>query len=633
MLRRSLPIFLLLLLAPALPASAGASIQQFGTLSAGPDSLSPRQTLRKAEAVAAGRGGAGGRELTPLLKELAVKLPALGAGDRRRARGLLARPTLGEAAGNEQSYTVAEQTPLCSTHFCIHWVGTTNDAPPLTRSNGNLWPDYVESMDTIFEHVYDVENSQLGWRAPKPDGAKGCPGAAASCMNRTDVYIADLGGQGIYGYSAPDPGQGQSLSQHAYLVMDNDYSAQQFPRYGGDPTQPAEVTAAHEYNHVLQFAYDLAQDTWMFEATAVWMEDKVYTEVNDYLQYLTPWAQMTFVPLTQFNVQRSDDPANVKVYGDAVWNRWLDAKFGQDTPRIAWEHSLTSKPKSFAPGAYDQALALHGSSFFSSFTQFAADTAEWQTPSSPFAEGNTFPDMQRVRDSTTGSVIKMKANSGGAGGRLDHTTFGLLDVTPLAGASRVKLVLTAPRGVQMALALVGRDDDAGGTTTTVLTRLPKGGPGTVTLPDPGRFSRITAVLINGDGRTTGRFSQTFQDWQWVGDGASVVARVSTDYTPPSVRRRSPGAGQRGFARRGRVQIQFSERMVNVGTRTVLLIGPGHHKVKAGVTLTSGRKLVITPRKPLRAGARYTVRLSRDIADLGGNDLPNASRTWSFRTGR
>jgi hypothetical protein len=633
--RRPLPILLLLLVALALPASAGASIQPFGTLSAGPGAQSPAQTLRKAEAAASGRGGVDGRELTPLLKELAVDMPALGGSDQRRAQRLLARPTLGQSGANEQSYTVAEHNPpFCSAHFCIHWVDTTSDAPPLTDSNGNGVPDYVEMMDGIFEHVYDVENTQLGWRAPKSDGAKGCPAAAASCMNRTDVYLADLGGQGIYGYSAPDPGQGRTLNQYAYLVMDNDYSAQQFPKYGGQPTQPAEVTAAHEYNHVLQFAYDLAQDTWMFEATAVWMEDKVYTDVNDYLQYLTPWSQMSFIPITQFNTQRSDDPTNVKVYGDAVWNRWLDTRFGESTPRIAWEHSLTSKPKSFAPGAYDQALKLRGSSFFSSFTQFVTDTAEWRLANAPFAEGSTFPDMLRVRNAATGAPIMMKANKGGAGGRLDHTTFGLLDVTPPAGASRVKLVLNSPRGVQMALALVGRTGDAtGGSATTVITRMPNGGPGTATLPDPGRFSRITAVLINGDGRTTGRFSQTLQDWQWVGDGASVVARVSTDYTPPAVRRRTPGSGQRGFSRGGRIQVRFSEPMLNVGTRTALLIGPGHHKVRATVKLKSGRTLVIAPRKPLRPGARYTVRLSRDISDLGGNLLPNASRTWSFRTGR
>jgi hypothetical protein len=623
MRRRLLPLPLLLL-ALVLPSGAGAAIQHFRTPASPDDSVTPKQALRKAEAVASGRAGHG-RELTPLLKDLAVALPALKGADLRRARRLLARPTLGETASNEDGYSVAEHSPpLCSTHFCIHWVDSTADAP---QSIG-----YVQTMSQVFEQVYETENNQLGWRPPTSDGARGCPGSAPDCMNKTDVYIKNVGGQGVYGYSAPDPGQGQTLSQHAYLVMDNDYSAQEFPKYGGDPLQPMEVTAAHEYNHVLQFGYDVAQDTWMLESTAVWMEDKVYTDINDYLQYITPWSQMSFVPLTTFNSNRSDDPVNVKVYGDMVWNRWLDTKYGQDAPRIAWEHSLTSKPKSFAPGAYDQMLATHGSSFFSGFTQFAADTAEWRSANSPFAEGASFPDMSRVQDSSSGQAIQLKANAGGAGGKLEHTTFGLVDVAPTNGP-RVKAVLNAPRGVQMAVALVGRiGDETNGTYVSAITRMPNGGPGSVTLTDPSRFSRITAVLINGDGRTTGRFSRTLQDWEWKGDGVSVAARASTDYTPPKVRKRSPGARQTGVSRRPVLKVQFSERMMNVGTRTALLLSPGGRKVKATVKLSSGRKLQIKPSKRLRAGARYTVRLSRDIEDLGANQLAKSARTWSFRTG-
>jgi hypothetical protein len=623
MLRRLLPP-LLVLLALALPSGAGAAIEHFSAPPAGDNSVTPKEALRKAEAAVSGRAGQG-REVTPLLKDLAVKLPALDGADRKRARRLLARPTLGETATNEDGYTVGEHNPpLCSAHFCIHWVDSTADAPPSIA--------YVQTMSQVFENVYSVENGQLGWRAPTSDGSSGCPGRAADCMNKTDVYIKNVGGQGVYGYSAPDPGQGRTLSQHAYLVMDNDFSAAEFPKYGGDPLQPMEVTAAHEYNHVLQFGYDVAQDTWMLESTAVWMEDKVYTDINDYLQYITPWTQLSFVPLTTFNSNRSDDPVNVKVYGDTVWNRWLDTKFGQDSPRVAWEHSLTSKPKSFAPGAYDQMLKGHGSSFFSAFSQFAADTAEWRSSNSPFSEGSTFPDMQRVLDSTDGRAIQLKINSGGAGGKLEHTTFGLVDVAPNAGP-RVKAVLNSPRGVETAVALVGRiGDETSGTYVSAITRMPKGGPGSVTLTDPGRFSRITAVLINGDGRTTGRFSRTLQDWEWVGDGASVTARASTDYTPPKVRKRSPGARQTGVSRRPTLRVNFSERMMNVGTRTVLLLGPGGHKVKAKVKLTSGRKLQLKPTKRLRAGTRYTVRLSRDLEDLGANQLTTSARTWSFRTG-
>src|SRR4051812_3436810 len=405
MRRLLLPITLLAL---ALPAGAQASTATFGGARAGTlDELSPSATLHKAgAALEKGRGVGDGSEVTPLLKQLALKLPGLSGSERKRALGLLARPTQGQGSSNELEYETAEQKPVCSDHYCIHYVKTTDDAPPLADANHNGVPDYVETMDGVFENVYAVENVELGWRAPNSDGSKGChKNAPANCAGKVDVYIKEIGSQGIYGYSAPDPQQ-RSNSQAAYLVMDDDYNKTQFPRYEGDPLQPMEVTAAHEYNHVLQFGYDTAQDTWMFESTAVWFEDRVYSEVNDYLQYLTSWAQMTFVPLTYFSSEGSD-PLNVKVYGDVVWNRWLTKHFGDDILRQAWANSRKTKPKSFAPGAYTLALPAKVSSFAGASAAFAADTAEWRDSNTPFDEGVTFPDVDRAASDQTNRPITL----------------------------------------------------------------------------------------------------------------------------------------------------------------------------------------------------------------------------------
>ena len=621
MLRRSLP--LLVLLAALVPASAASAAEQrFAVPGADAKPLSPRVALRQAEAAVAGRGTA---ELTPLLKELAVAAPTLDPAERRRVRRLLARPTMGEASSGETAYTVPEAQPLCSANFCVHWVPTTEDAPDS--------PEYVQTMSAVFEHVYDFENNRLGWRPPQPDGDRGCPTRAPECMNKTDVYIADIGEQSIYGYAAPDPGQ-SSYNQAAYLVMDDDYNASEFPRYAGNPLAPMQVTAAHEYNHVLQFGYDVAQDTWMFEATATWMEDEVYTEIDDYLQYIPPWAQMSFVPLTSFDAIDSSNPDNVKVYGDMVWSRWIDARYGPETIRNAWENSLLTKPASFAPGAYDAALRSRGSSFFASFSRFAADTAEWRASNTPFAEGSSFPDMARVRDASSGQVIRLLTDGNAAGGQLPHTTFGLLEVAPTS-VPRVKFILDAPRGVQMALALVGRTgDETGGAATVALKTLADGGTGVVALDDPGRFARITAVLVNADGRTTGRYSRTYRDWEWVGDAAQVRSRLSTDFDAPSIARRSPRPSQRGVSRRARVKVKFSEDVANIGSRTVVLRGPGKRRVGARVIPRSGgRSLEIRPRERLRRGVRYSVRLGAGLRDRGANRLPKSLRSWSFTTAR
>ena len=638
MLRRLLPT---LALALVLPGAAQAA--SFG--SAGPASApaSPKAALHKAQAAIAGRGVKAGAEVTLALKDLALSLPSLRGADRTRALRLLARPTQNEGSASELEYTVPEHKPaLCSDHFCIHWVSTTEDAPPLTDSNHNGIPDYVETMDQVFEHVYDVENNQLGWSPPKSDGTRGCTSGSTNCSGKTDVYIKELGNQGIYGYSAPDPGQ-RSLHQAAYLVLDNDYNATQFPKYAGDPLQPMEVTAAHEYNHVLQFNYDAAQDTWMFEATATWMEDRVYTDVNDYLQYLTPWARMSTVPLTQFNASNASDPANVKVYGDAVWNRWIDARYGPETVRDAWADSLRSRPKSFAPGAYDLALRAKGTSFYAAFAAFATATAEWRASNSAFAEGATFPDIQRVADSRTRRPIVLRPDLGGAAGRLAHTAFILMDVSAASSLPRLKLAVDTPRGTRMAIALVGRTgDETSGVSSEFITLLPHGGPGTVTVDNPGRYTRLTAVVINADASAK-RFSTVLGDWVWQRDAGVVNVRASTDDVPPAVRRRSPPAGARAASTRTGVKVTFSERMFVIDSRTVKLLSPGGHSVKASLRLRAAGKsassaagadeVVIVPRTRLRKGTRYTVQLSRDLRDRGGNALPASALSWTFRTKR
>ncbi len=55
---------------------------------------------------------------------------------------------------------------------------------------------------------------------------------------------------------------------------------------GHTPIENLQVTVAHEYFHAIQFAYDYFEDGWCMEATAAWVEDEVYDEVNDNVQYL-----------------------------------------------------------------------------------------------------------------------------------------------------------------------------------------------------------------------------------------------------------------------------------------------------------------------------------------------------------
>jgi hypothetical protein len=76
---------------------------------------------------------------------------------------------------------------------------------------------------------------------------------------------------------------------------------------------------------------------------------------------------------------------------------------------------------------------------------------------------------------------------------------------------------------------------------------------------------------------------------------------------------------------------------------VKLVGPNGRSVKAKLSLSTkghkahaeggARKLVLTPSSPLRKGARYELRLSRDLRDNGGNALPTSALKFAFRTRR
>ena len=616
--------FALILACAALAApSSAAAATDLNLGGQTPEPATAKEALRLAKELRSGEGVVTGRELTPVLKVLADKLPELEGAERRRAERYLARPSQGQGNPGEATYTVPEEPPVCSPRFCVHWVNATADAPP-----GGL--GYVNQMLSEFENTYNVENGQLGWKPPVSDGAAGgINGQGAN--GQTDVYIKNIGPEGLYGYAAPDPGQ-TGKQWAAFLVMDNDYAEPAFTSRYSSFLAPLQVTAAHEYNHVLHFGYDQNQDSWMFEATATWMEDKVYDEINDYRGYLAEWAQRTTQPLTQFNPPESGE-SNSKVYGDAVFNRWIDERYGADTIRRAWE--VSDETGDFAPGAYEKALREKGTSFDDVFNAFAADTAEWRAANSAFEEGNTFPDVVRQLD---GAALQPQSATGNRNdfvrGGLDHTAYALINVDP-SGENDLTVGGTLPRGVAGAIALVGRTGEpTTGSQVVRLTRLPNGGAGKVTLDNATSFNRVTAAIINADVDVpsgANAFNRQRGDWNWLADDSEISLALN-DFTRPTVRKITPKSGARAVARNARIKLTFSETIAGANRSTVKLVAPNGRSVSSSV-VPSGRTLKITPGRRLRAGTRYTVRISSRVTDGGGNALPSSRRAFRFTTGR
>lgn len=399
---------------------------------------------------------------------------------------------------NRNAYSVpeAEGSPACSRHFCVHWVAEGLDAPNLADRDGDGVPDFVERVLRVAEHVHKVENGKLGWREPRSDGRKG------GRKGKTDVYLSQIGGE-LFGYAAPDRGQATKQHRiprrlHGYLVLDNDYSAFEFP--GTRPMSDLEVTFAHEYDHILQFGYDAYQDPWFAESTATWMEDQVYNRIDDYLRYVRRWVKLWETPLTT---------SSIKEYGSAVWNQWLARHYGEAIVRKAWAGAIDAKPGGFSVASYERAIRAAGPSTFSrDFTRFAAALPEWRTGRG-FRESRLFPDLQRQGHlPLTGRRLTRLLN---------HTTFQLLRLGA-GGGKAVEVNVTAPRGTAAGLALVGRiGSERRGRIVSRISYKRGGGHLRGRLSHPGRFKRITAVVVNADARAKG-FSARRLDWLYLTDG-------------------------------------------------------------------------------------------------------------------
>lgn len=355
----------------ASPARAAAN-----TLSEAKALFAPTLDARRAATAAPNR------DATMVLRDLARQADDLPtAAQRAEAVRILARPTTGDdpTGGYEPKYTT-QSAASCGPHICVHWVeDATADSAQGAGVDGNLTtvPASVTTTLTTLEAVYHKEVTSLGYRAPLPDGVLGGDG-------RVDVYLADLGGEGLYGYCTTDqPDASVNHQVFAYCVVDNDFAPTQFGTTR-TPLENLQVTAAHEFFHAVQFGYDWQEDLWLMEGTAVWMEDEVYDNVNDNRQYLveSPLAN-PYVPLDYTG-------ADYQPYGAWVFWKFLSESAGRgrfDSPRIIRDVWTAAIGPTYSTAALRQVLSSRHTSFARVFGTFGT----WlRDPARYFSEGSAY---------------------------------------------------------------------------------------------------------------------------------------------------------------------------------------------------------------------------------------------------
>jgi hypothetical protein len=382
-------------------------------------------------------------DATMILRDLSVRLRSLSGKALRRGQRILARPTQGSSDPGGDGYSVPALSS-CTTDVCVYWVPTTDDAPDLTDANANAIPDWVEQTSAVFENVWATEVGTYGYRAPESDLTSLDHGVDG----RLDVYLADIGDQGFYGYcTTDDPKTSDPTYKYwdasAYCVVDDDFSPDEFST-GANGLDALEVTAAHEFFHAVQFAYDELEDNWFMESTATWMEDEVYTDVNDNLQYLpsSPLRQPG-VPLDYGSRKFTN------MYGAWIWWRFLEEYLGTNgvpdptIVRTTWEFADGSPGGSddYSTQAIQSALKTYHWDVRSAFRDFGVWNA---VPDNTYSEGGSYP-------SPKASVFTVSATKPATGWKrfaLDHLTTGYALLRPgqgVAGSAKLRLSVDGPK--------------------------------------------------------------------------------------------------------------------------------------------------------------------------------------------
>jgi hypothetical protein len=153
------------------------------------------------------------------------------------------------------------------------------------------------------------------------------------------------------------------------------------------------VTAAHEFHHASQFAYDWLEDVWLLEGTATNMEETVYPAVDDNIFFLEDWSPFT----------RPGTPLDRGGFGDSEYGSWIFWRFLEEKGpgdrssliRRVWERAaaaLPTDPDHYSLRAVYLVLRARGSHLADEFAAFGVANRRRD-----YLDGSLYPGTPTAR--------------------------------------------------------------------------------------------------------------------------------------------------------------------------------------------------------------------------------------------
>ncbi|KAA1420893.1 hypothetical protein F0U44_00645 [Nocardioides humilatus] len=406
---------------------------------------------------------------TLAMRDLFVARPTLNPLQKIVAQTLLARPTDGVNDPGGDGYR-GRSRKVCGRRICVHYAVKGADAPPSIR--------WVRRTLRVLGDVWDHEVDELRFRPPPTDGRRGGD-------DRFDVYLAELGHRGLFGYCTPERRvRGERLAASSYCVLDDDFTRRQFGAPAGDSLR---VTAAHEFFHAIQFGYDFREDPWLLESTATWIEETFADKVDDNRRYL-PYGTVRRpgVPLDDFSNTRYAQ------YGTWAWWQYLTDRYGDGLVRAVWRQadSVGDGPNLYSVEALTAVLGRH-EGLSRALTSYAVANL---SPADAYPEGRSWPSARVGRPAAMGPdqpVVTRRT-------QVDHLSAHHVAFRPtheLRGHRwRLRVHVEAPRRRSAARVVVVRAD---GQRSRHTVHLDRAGDGALTVRfGAAEVARVVVTLVN-----------------------------------------------------------------------------------------------------------------------------------------
>ncbi|MCY3870756.1 MAG: dockerin type I domain-containing protein [Gemmatimonadetes bacterium] len=372
----------------------------------------------------------------------------------------------------KEAFAFLQQRPILSHsilssggHFKIHYdtVGIHAVAPTDTDANGV--PDYVDEAARVFEDVWDLEINQLGYNPPPSDGD-----------GVYDVYIKNLAFLRAYGYAWPIVPR--ELTTPSYIEIDNNYAENIYESRGLDGLR---VTAAHEFFHAIQFGYyaDFAAAWWQ-EATATWMEDVAYPEVNDFYQYMScPSYYSCFYDDPEASLDK--DSGSRHPFGASIFAHHVEQVYGADVIKGVWELLKKRDSSKYSLSLIDDGMPL------GEFAQVMPRFAAWNYLTDERARPGYYVEARDLPSIKHANIPLGTGGSFEGSETVDHlgTTYLRVDTSNIFGGLRGVFSL----------------DDQGDWTLLVMLISPSGVEllyprgTTVIIPGANRFDEVVFIVM------------------------------------------------------------------------------------------------------------------------------------------